>query len=171
LALSMYDVSVPSFERGLNALSALLDKAAAYCEEKKADPSALINARLFVDMHPFTNQVAATIMHSSGAAAKLAGKEPVYPSGLETFEALKAAVAEALARLAAILPADLEGADTREIVFKTGRGDMRFLGEGYLLSFALPNFYFHLTTAYDILRHNGLELSKRDYLGQVQMLA
>jgi hypothetical protein len=169
MALSMYDVSVPVFERGLRALSAILDKAVAHCEARKIDPQAFLGARLFPDMRPFTFQVMQTIGHSSGAVERLRGGQPVRPAGMETFPALQKGVQTAIIELKAVKPADLEGEEKRIVTMEIPGGALKFTGADYLLGFALPNFFFHYTTAYDILRQGGLEIGKRDFIGQIAL--
>ncbi len=171
MALTLFDASVPVFRQGLTALSGTLDKAVAHCEARKIDPAVLLNDRLYPDMLTFTFQVTSVINHSCCAVRRLMGEKPERPGGMTTFEALQAGVGAALADLERVTPADLEGAESREILFPTPRGDMRFSGQGYLLSFALPNYYFHAAIAFAILRHDGVEIGKRDFMGQVQQLA
>lgn len=171
MALTLYDVTVPSFMQTLRALSGLLDKAEAHCAEKNVSPAACISARLFDDMHPFSFQVAQTVSHSAGAIkAVQAGSfspDPTPPP--ESFAGLKAMVAESLAQLGRYTPADVNALEGRDMLFVFKDRKLPFTAENFLLSFSLPNFYFHVTTAYDILRHNGVAIGKRDFLGQLRL--
>jgi hypothetical protein len=171
MSLSMYDVSAPVFRQILAALSGVLDKADAHCKTAGGDERALMAARLYDDMQPFSFQVAQSINHSAGVVAKLRGQDYPRAAELETFAACKAAVTEAIAYLDGVKPADLDAADTGEVAMETPRGAMRFTGRNYLLTFAYPNFFFHATTAYDSLRHNGVPVGKRDFMGAVQLKA
>jgi len=161
----MYDVTVPVFRQTLTALDGVLDRAIAHCEDAGRDPQALIGARLAADMQPFAFQIAALLNNSVGAVARLRGLPSSRPDLLGDFCAMKAALADAIAALDAVAPADLEGSNTREVVLPNPRGDRAFTGQGYLLMLALPNFFFHAATAYDILRAQGVNLGKRDFLG------
>jgi hypothetical protein len=166
MPLSMHDVSVPVFRRMLGALSNILDKAAAQAKERGVDPATLIEARLAPDMFAFARQVQIATDHAKGATARLAGREvPSYADDEASFEALKARIGKTLAFIESVPPAALDGSETRDVVLKVGGREMRFDGRTYLLHFALPNFYFHVTTAYDILRMNGIEIGKRDFMG------
>lgn len=162
---SMYEASVPSFQKHLEALDAILDKAAAHAEKKKIDPSALLTARLFPDMWALTRQVQGAGDFAKNVCARLADLPvPSYEDTETTFPELKARIVKTLAFLASIKPEQMEGSATKSFTIKAGPNEMTFTGQDYLLGFALPNFYFHCATAYNILRHNGLELSKRDYM-------
>jgi len=165
MAVSMYAVAVPTFEKHLNALDAILDKAVAYATAKKIDPPVLLTARLFPDMFNFTRQVQAATDFAKAATARLAGVAvPSFSDTESTFPELKERIAKTLAFLATLKPEQFEGSETKQFTIKVGPNDMTFSGHDYLLHFAVPNFYFHCTTAYDILRHNGLELAKRDFM-------
>jgi hypothetical protein len=162
----MYDASIPGFIRILGNLSAILDKAAAYAEAKKIDPSVLVNARLAPDMFPLSRQVQIATDGVKGCAARLAGTEvPSYPDTESTFPELKARIAKTADFLKGFKPAQIDGSEERKVAFKVGGQDRSFLGKPYLFEWVIPNFYFHVTTAYDILRHNGLDIGKKDYLG------
>jgi hypothetical protein len=166
MPFSVYQASVPGFQRTLAAQSAILDKAAAYAEAKKIDPSALLQARLYPDMFHFTRQVQLTSDFAKGPSARLAGVEvPSYADTESTFDELKARLAKTIAFISGLKPEQFDGAEDREIHLKVGGQPMSFTGQEYLIHFALPNFHFHATTAYAILRHNGLELGKRDFMG------
>ena len=171
MSLSMYDVSAPVFRQILAALSAVVEKADAHCTAGGGDERAWMSSRLYEDMLPFNFQVAQAINHSAGAVAKLRGADYPRVADLGTFAACKAALTEAIASLDAVKPADLDGSEETEVVFETPRGAMRFTGKNYLLTFANPQFFFHATTAYDLLRHHGLAIGKRDFMGAVQLKA
>lgn len=167
MPLSMYQASVPVFTRLLTALDSILDKAAAHAEAKKIAPDALLTARLFPDMFSFTKQVQLATDFAKGPASRLAGVEiPKYADEEKTFEELKARIAKTIAYLKTIKPEQIDGSEEREITFPVGGKPKTLTGMSYLLGAALPNFYFHLTTAYNILRHNGVELGKMDFIGK-----
>jgi hypothetical protein len=170
MALSFYDISIPVYRQFLKALLGVLDKAEKHCAEKGVDPTSLLSARLIDDMQPFTFQVMQSISHSAGAIASIRGQQRPRPSGLDSFAGSKKAVEEALAELEAIKPADLEDAAERTVELKFPGREMKFTGLGYLQSYAMPQFLFHFTTAYDILRHKGVPIGKRDFLGRIQLL-
>lgn len=164
--ISMYQASAPRFVNTLKNLSAILDKAQAHADAKKIDPRALTAARLFPDMFPMSRQVQSACDTAKGAVARLAGVEiPVHEDTEQTFEELKARIAKTISFINTIKPAQVDGSEDREVVLKFRSGEVKFKGMQYLLGHALPNFYFHVTTAYDILRHNGVEVGKRDYIG------
>ena len=164
--ISMYQASAPRFINMLNNLSAILDKAQAHAEARKFDPAVLTTGRLFPDMLPMARQVQIACDGAKGAVARLAGAEiPKHEDTEQTFAELKARIAKTIAFVQSLKPAQLEGTEDKEIVLKLGAKEVRFNGMQYLLGHALPNFYFHVVTAYDILRHNGVEIGKRDYLG------
>ena len=165
MSVSMFELSVPAFQKHLEALDAILDKASAHAEIKKIDPAALLTARLFPDMWALTRQVQGAGDFAKNVCARRAGLPvPAYEDTETTFPELKARIAKTLAFLATIKPEQMQGSDAKSFTIKAGPNEMTFTGQDYLLGFALPNFYFHCTTAYNILRHNGLELSKRDYM-------
>ena len=162
----MYQVSAPRFANTLRNLSAILDKAQAHAEAKKLDPAALGAQRLIVDMFPLSRQVQIACDTAKGAVARLAGVEiPKHEDTEKTFEELKARIAKTIAFIDGVKAAQVDGSEEKDIVMKLQGRDVTFKGMQYLLGFAYPNFYFHVTTAYDILRHNGVELSKRDFVG------
>lgn len=168
MEFSMYTASVPVFAKMLGNLAAILDKAAAYAEQKKIDPAVLLNARLFPDMFALTKQVQLACDFAKGAVARLAGEEPPkYDDNETTVAELKARIARTIGYIQGFSPHRFDGADTREVELKIRGETLRYPGLTYLLHVALPNFYFHVTTAYDILRHNGVELGKRDFIGTV----
>ena len=130
----------------------------------------MLATRLYEDMQPFTFQVMMAINHSAAAMATIRGEQRARPSGLETFAGAKSAVEAALADLEAIQPGDLEDAATKTVELKFPGRELKFTGLGYLQSYAMPQFFFHVATAYDILRHKGVPIGKRDFLGRVQLL-
>ena len=167
----MSNAAIPVFEISLNALSALLDKAEAYAEAKKIDPTALLNARLFPDMFALTRQVQSACDQAKNGGARLAGIEPPrYEDNEKTIAELKARIAKTVAFVKTLDAKKIDESAGHEITFPLGptnKGHMK--GADYLNHFVLPNFYFHLTTAYDILRHCGVEIGKRDFLGAIPM--
>ncbi len=165
MALSMYQASVPAFQKHLHALDGILDKAASHAAAKKIDPAVLLASRLYPDMFDLTRQVQAVTDFAKAASARLANVVvPSYPDTEKSIPELKERIAKTLAFLDTIKPEQMHGSETREISLKVGPNDMTFTGQDYLLHFAMPNFYFHATTAYAILRHNGLEIGKRDFM-------
>ena len=165
--LTLYQASVPVFIRMLNNLDAILDKAATHCEAHKIDPAALLRFRLYPDMFDFARQVQVACDHARNGAARLAGVEaPELEKTEQSFAELSARVRQTIAYLESLRPEQFEGAETREIAITRGETTSTYTGLDYLLNRVLPNFYFHVTTAYDILRHNGVELGKRDYIGR-----
>jgi hypothetical protein len=163
----MYQASAPRFAAMLRNLSALIDKAAAHCEAKKIDPAAITTFRLYPDMFPFTRQVQIACDTAKGAVARLAGVEiPKHEDTEQTFDDLKNRIAKTVDFIESIKAERIDGTEDKEIVLQMRSGERRFKGMPYLLGFAYPNFYFHITTAYNILRHNGVELGKLDFLGK-----
>ena len=169
MSISMYDVSIPIFTLSLTNLSAILDKAASHQESKKVDPKVIPQARLIVDMLPLSAQIQIACDTAKGAAARLAGVEPPKHEDTEaTLAELKARVAKTLDFIKTIKPEQFQGAETRDIVLKFPQTTLKFTGLNYLTNFVLPNFFFHVTTAYALLRKNGVDLGKRDFLGPMQ---
>lgn len=165
MTISMYRASAPVFLQMLPALSGVLDKAAAFAAAKKIDPSVLLNARLAPDMFALTRQVQIASDFAKGTVARLAGKEPPkYEDTEASFDELKARIAKTVAFVKGFTPAAIDGSEDRDITITLGGQPRSFKGENYLVNFALPNFYFHVTAAYAILRHNGVELGKGDYM-------
>jgi hypothetical protein len=165
-AMSMYEASVPAFLRGLASLKRVLEKAAAHAEARKIEPAALLQARLYPDMFPLTRQVHIATDFARGTCARLAGAEP--PSWEDTensFAELIGRVDRTIAFIREFDASRIDGSEGREIVRPVRGKPHRFTGIRYLTQFSLPNFYFHLTTAYAILRHNGVELGKSDFIG------
>ena len=166
MSLTMYQASIPVFVRMLGNLSAILDKAAAHAEAKKIDPSVFINARLAPDMFPLSRQIQIATDMAKGCAARLAGIEvPSYEDNESTFAELHARIAKTIAFIESVSASQIDGSEERQITLKFGSHELNFLGQAYLLNFVLPNFHFHLTTTYAILRHNGVEIGKKDYTG------
>ena len=164
--LSMYQASVPRFVNILGNLSKILDKAQAHVDARKLDTAALTGFRLFPDMLPMTTQVQIACDTAKGVVARLAGVEiPAYEDNEKTLADLKARIARTVAFIQTMTPAQIEGTEDKDIVIKRGDRETRYKGMQFLLGHALPNFYFHVTTTYNILRHNGIEIGKRDYLG------
>jgi uncharacterized protein len=171
MSYSMSRASLPAFNLGLAALSSLLDKAAAFCAARKIDDAVILQSRLAPDMFAFVRQVQSTTDVAKNGAARLAGVEPPRHADDETTVAqLKTRVDATLRYLETIDPAKIDASEEREIVFPLGpnaKGSMK--GDDYLAQFVLPNFYFHLAVAYAILRHNGVEIGKRDFLGAISL--
>ena len=167
MPISMYQVSVPAFLQMLTALSAILDKAAAHAEANGMDEAELLQARLAPDMFPLTRQVQIATDHAKGAAARLAGREvPKFEDNEATFDELKARIAKTLDFVSSVEVSEIDGSEDREVTLPMRDRTLNLTGQRYLLHFALPNFYFHVTTAYDILRQNGVPLGKRDFIGK-----
>jgi hypothetical protein len=170
MAFSLYTATVPSFQQILGAVAGLLDKAEIYCTENGIAPTELIQARLAADMLPLAYQVKSTAVHSLGAIEGVRNGvfSPDMSAPPETFAALKSRVADTLTSLAAIDSAEVEGFLGRDVRFAFGSNYRDYTAEGFLLSFSLPNFYFHAVTAYDILRWKGLPIGKRDFMGKTR---
>ena len=169
MPISMYDISVPAITRGLNNLSTFLDKAAAYAETKKFDPKALLDARLYPDMYSLLKQVQVVCDISKGAVARLAEVEvPKHEDNETTIVELKARIAKTLDFIKTVKPAQIQNGEGRTIAMKFPSGTLTFTGLSYVTDFMLPNFYFHLAMAYALLRHCGLEIGKRDFIGPIQ---
>ena len=167
MTISMYAASVPVFKQMLSSLAANLDKAEIHIADKKIDPNALLQARLFPDMFPLIRQVLIAADFAKGACARLANVEvPKYEDTEQTFADLKARLAKTLAFIDTLSPAQIDGSETREITTSAGPNSKTFNGQTYLLHYALPQFFFHATTAYALLRHNGIEVGKRDFMGK-----
>ena len=167
MTISMYQASVPRFVNILGNLSNILDKAQVHVDAKKLDTATLTTYRLFPDMLPMTAQVQIASDAAKGVVARLAGAEiPVYEDNEKTLADLKARIAKTIAFIQTLTPGQIDGTEDKEIVIKRGDKETRYKGMQFLLGHALPNFYFHVTTTYNILRHNGIEIGKRDYLGK-----
>lgn len=171
MAFSLYSATVPTFQQILGSVSRLVDKGEAFCKEKGISPDEIIQARLAPDMFPFAYQVKSTVTHSVGAieGAKTGVFSPNLDTPPETFAELKAKVEEAIATLAKVTPAEVDALVGRDARFEFRDTKLPFLAEDFLLSFSMPNFYFHATTAYDILRWKGVQVGKRDFIGRARM--
>jgi uncharacterized protein len=160
--------TVPVFVQVLSALDAILDKASAYATAHKIDPSVLLASRLRPDMLPLVRQTQIVCDGAKNMAARLAGAEPPkFEDNEATFDEVKARIKKTIDYLRTVSEHDIDSGQNREIVFPIGPNKMKMKGADYIFHFALPNFYFHLTTAYGILRHNGVDIGKRDFLGAV----
>ncbi len=167
MTISMYQASVPVFNRMLNNLVAILEIAAAHAEARKIDPAVLINNRLYPDMFPLARQVRIATDAAAGGAARLAGMEPPNLENTETtFPELIDRVRKTIAYVNTFKPEQIDGSEKRTVTLKVRDGTLTLDGLTFLLNRVLPNFYFHITTTYGILRHSGVELGKKDYLGK-----
>ena len=165
MSLSMYTATVPPLRSMLKNLSAVMEKAQAHCEAKKIDPNAFLLSRLYPDMLPFTSQVQIATDNVKGAAGRLSGAEiPKFEDNEKTFPELQARIDKTIAFLDTLTEAQFEGAAERDIVLQLRDRKMEFKGDVYLTQWANPNVYFHITTAYALLRHGGVEVGKKDYL-------
>ena len=167
MKISMYQASAPRFANALRNLSSILDKAQAHAEARKLDPAVLGSLRLIADMFPLSRQVQIACDTAKGAVARLAGVEiPKHEDTEQTIPELKARIARTLDFIGSVPAARIDGSEEREVVLKMRGQDVKFQGLQYLFGHAAPNFYFHVTTAYNILRANGVEIGKRDFIGQ-----
>jgi hypothetical protein len=171
MPFSLYDITVPSFRQTLGAMAGLLSKAEAHCATKSIPEAEFINARLYEDMLPFSYQVKSTVVHSVGALNALAKGvfSPDYAPPPETFAALKERVADGLKKLEALAPGDINTFEGRDMAFALKEFKLPFTAENFLMPFSMPNFYFHASTAYDIMRHKGVVIGKRDFMGQMRV--
>jgi hypothetical protein len=166
MAISMYQASVPVFIRMLTNLNGVLEKGAAHAQAKKIEEAVLLSARLYPDMLAFTRQVQIACDFARGTGARLAGKEPpAFDDTEKSFAELAVRVDRSVDYLRTLSAGDIDGSEGREIVRPIRGESKKFTGLNYLLQFALPNFFFHATTAYAILRHNGVEIGKADFIG------
>lgn len=167
MTISMYSASVPVFRQLLGGLSDVLAKAEAHAQEKKIDPAVLLQTRLFPDMFPLTRQVQIASDFAKGVCARLADAEmPSYEDSEQTFAELQTRIAKTRTFIDSLDVAAFSGSEQRDIVLRPGTPKERKLdGHTYLLGYGLPQFFFHVTTAYALLRHNGVEVGKRDYMG------
>ena len=163
----MYTMSVPVFKQLLNSLSAILTKAEVLTTEKKFEPTVLLDARLFPDMFPLIRQVQIATDFAKSVSARLAGVDvPAYDDNEQSFTELQGRIGKTLSFIESLTPEQFEGSETREIVLRPGTPkEKKMVGHTYLSNYGLPQFFFHVTTAYAILRHNGLEVGKRDFMG------
>jgi len=168
MPLSMHQAAVPVFVQALGALSKVLDKAQAHAAARKIDPAVLMAARLAPDMFPFVKQVQLTCDFAKGATARLAGVEvPAWPDAEKSFDDLKDRIRRTLDYVQSFKPTQIDGSEAREVKLSIAGAPVTIKGQPYLLHFVLPNLFFHAAAAYAILRHNGVELGKRDFMGQV----
>ena len=166
MSISMYQASVPRFVNILGNLANILDKAQAHVDAKKLADATLSSYRLFPDMLPMSTQVQIACDTAKGVVARLAGMEiPIYDDNEKTLADLKARVVKTIAFIQSVTPEQIDGTEDKDIVTKRGEKETHYKGMQFLLGHAIPNFYFHITTAYNILRHNGVEIGKRDFLG------
>ena len=165
--MSFYDATVPAFLQILGSLTGILGKAEAHCKAKNIAPEVLLSARLYPDMLPFSKQIQLVCDFAAKGCARLTHSEvPSTPDTEKTFEELKQRLAKTIDYVKAFKPAQFEGADAREVTFPVGpTNTMTLTGQQFVNNFAFPNFYFHAATAHGILRHNGVEIGKRDFLG------
>lgn len=167
MPISMYQIAAPTFLQTLNALSAVLDKAMANATARKIDPSVFINGRLAPDMFALPRQIQIAADFAKNTMARLAGVEvPKYEDNETTIDQLKARIAKTIDYVKTFKSEQIDGSEAREITLPIGGQPMTFKGQDYLVAFALPNFYFHATAAYAILRHNGVDVGKRDFLNR-----
>lgn len=170
--MSLHRLAAPTFLQLLGSMDGILQKAIAHCDANKIDQSALLQARLFPDMYPLVKQVQSTCDHAAGACLRLALRDATNPPRDETsFQALAARVAGAIAKVKSVSAEQMDANAERELTIAMGSREFKMLGWNYMVHHALPNFYFHHTTAYDILRHNGVAIGKRDFLGVVPGLS
>ena len=169
MAIDVYDQTIAAMSRALLNLDAVVSKAEAYAEERKIDPAVLVQSRLYPDMLPFVSQIRIATDTAKGAAARLSGSEvPSWPDDEVSFADVHARIRKALDFLSGFKRDRFEGSEEKTVELKLGKEQVSFSGREYVLGFVLPNFYFHVTIAYAILRHNGVPLGKRDFLGARQ---
>lgn len=167
MTISMYEASAPRLANTLKNLSAILVKAEQQAVDRKFDPAVLLASRLYPDMFPLLRQVQICCDNAKGPVARLAGIEPPkHDDNEQTFAELQARIGKTLDFIASVKAGQIDGSEERAISLKAGAHELHFTGLQYLCGFALPNFYFHVVTAYNILRHNGIDVGKRDYIGQ-----
>jgi uncharacterized protein len=168
MPVSLYNASIPVMLQMLGALSGVIDKAAAHCADKKIDPAALLTARLYPNMYPFQKQVQVACDWARNTAGRLAGIDiPKMPDDEKSFDDLKGRISRSVAFLKSVDAAAVDAGADRDVSWAAGPNTREMNGADFVLHQALPQFLFHVTTAYDILRHNGVELAKRDFMGQV----
>ncbi|MFL6707461.1 MAG: DUF1993 family protein [Massilia sp.] len=166
MTFSMYSASAPVFKQILTSLSAIIDKAEAHATAKKIEPAALLQARLYPDMFPFIRQVQIACDFAKGAAARLGGVDvPKYEDTETSFADIQARIAKTLAFIESVPQDGIEASAGRDITTGSGEKMKQWKGQTYLVHYTLPHFFFHATTAYDILRHNGVEVGKKDFVG------
>lgn len=169
MTISMFQASVPVLLHGLSNVSAILAKGATFAAAKKIDESVLVNARLAPDMFPLSKQIQIISDITKGGMARLAGVEvPSFPDTETSFADLQARIEKTVTFLKTLTTSQIDGTEAKDIALKVGGNEMKFKGQPYLLQFVMPNFYFHSATAYAILRHNGVDVGKMDFLGNIQ---
>jgi uncharacterized protein len=171
MGVSLYDATAALFVQTLGSVEHFLKRGLAHCQDAGIDPADVVETRLFPDMLPFRYQVQAAIGHSLGAieGVKAGVFKPPYGTPDADYPALQQAVTEARAKLQALTREEVDALEGNDVVFQLGEQKLPFTGEGFLLTFSVPNFYFHATTAYDILRSKGVPLGKRDFIGRIRM--
>ena len=166
MPISMYQASIPVCQQMLTSLSAVLDKAAAHAAARKIEPSVLLNTRLYPDMFPLARQVREATNHAASACGRVAGTDlPTFANTEASIPDLKERIAKTIDFIKSLKPTQIDGSEDKEITMKFTSGERKFTGQVFLLNFGLPNFFFHYTTAYDILRSCGVEVGKRDFMG------
>ena len=173
MSLSLYEVTIPPFRQMVDSVQGVLEKGAAHVREKGRGPDDLLALRLYDDMLPMTFQLHSVMHHSIGAIEGVKAGEFAPPANLEDldFAGYQARLADSSDRLAALSPDEVNAVAGKDVIFRLGKHEMPFTAEGFLLSFSKPNLYFHATTAYDLLRKEGVPLGKRDYMGRMQLKA
>jgi hypothetical protein len=173
MALSLYDVSVGSYLQVTKALAGVLDRGLKHCGEKGIDPTEIVQTRLYEDMFPFSFQITSVAHHGAGSIEALKSGTATPPTAAQPtdYAGCQAMLSDAIAKLEALKPAEVDALAGKDVTFQLGDIKMPFTAEGFILSFSLPNFYFHATTAYDILRTKGAPLGKRHFMGQLKMKA
>ena len=167
MALSLYDLSVPVFSRGLGQLTHVLEKSLAHARANDIDPATLVDARLAPDMITLAGQIQRASDASKLGVARISGiTAPSFPDEEKTYDELLARIAKTQEFLATVDRTLIDGQEQRQVTIKAREGEAHFTAQRYLLQFALPNFFFHVTTAYDVLRHKGMPIGKMDYLGK-----
>ena len=171
MAVSLYDLSVPTYLQTLGAVSGFLEKGLSHCRERNAQPGEVVEHRLFADMAPFSFQIRSVAHHSAGAMEALRSGvfNPPGKAGPLDYAGLQALVNEARGKLEALKPEDVNALEGKDVAFQFGETKIPFTAETFVLSFSLPNFHFHATTAYDILRSRGVPIGKRDYMGRLRI--
>jgi uncharacterized protein len=171
MSLSLYDLTIPNYLQTLGAVSGFMKKGAAFCEEQGTDPDEIVAARVIDDMLPFSFQIVSVAHHSLGAveAAQSGASQPPKDPGTYTYADLQKLVDDTKAELEKLTPEALNACQGKDVLFKVGKLELPFTAENFLLSFSFPNFYFHATTAYDLLRGHGVKIGKGDFLGRMRM--
>lgn len=169
MAISFYEITVPVYQQFLRSLAGVLDKAEKHCAEKGVDPASIFATRLAEDMQPLSFQILMAIHHSLGGLATMREQQRARPSGLDTFAGCKQAIEQALSELEAIKPEELEPLADKLVTLSFPGRELKFTGKDFVLTYAQPQFFFHVTTAYGIIRHKGVPVGKRDFLGRIKL--